>query len=731
MPIVPVEGVQPRAGQARLMSSGGHRITPAGSGSRALPPNNDGCQDAESVGDLTNRPFDTTEATPDGPSACMDSPNIWYCYSAPCTGQALISLCGSGFDTKLAVYDGCGCDPIGTMLACNDDNGPGCSGTQSSVEIDVAAGGAYLIEVGGWGSHTGTGLLTISCENINDDCVDARLINVPSNVAGSTALALPDAAPDCDTPTTAPGVWYRVSGTGRTMTAATCNPDTDFDTRISVYCGGCGALTCVAGNDDGPGPECELPSGVPARSRVQWCSQAGAEYLILVHGAPGATGHFLLEVFDDGLPCGGAADCGGESIGACCAGADYRCSETTQSDCGALGGEYLGDGVACADQPCCPPPPEPLDPGPPDGSPDAPLDSLLTWSVETSSESPTEVLVYTGNNGLDEGYANLADALANIGKTATVTTVFPEDLTDLCTVYLSVNKDPFNAGQTLALVTYVHNGGVLAGLGDWSDWAGPANEVMNSLAFALGSSMTIAPDAIDADCRSTNNIHAHAFTDGVASLRFGYTSTLVIGDGALLAETDLSVAPMLAVEDLGNGHFVLSSDSNVFSDEGFPGPCPWGPGNAQLVRNLSAGRVVCPMTYAVRLSPVNPPQHEVCAGLPEPACDPGPLEFGITYYWRVVVNDCCGQEMLGPIWSFTAGGVCRCGDLDRDGEVGLTDFVTFAHCYGLTEPTPDCSAGELHCADLNRDGETGLDDFSTFAKLYGQSGAGSPPDCLP
>ncbi len=134
---------------------------------------NDDCQNAMSVGDVKALAFETSEASFDGPGLCMTSPNIWYRYTAPCTGQATISLCGSSFDTMLAVYDGGVCYPDqGDLLACNDD---ACD-TQSEVTIDVVAGRKYLIEVGGYGSETGQGVLAIStsCEaEVTPDLGDA------------------------------------------------------------------------------------------------------------------------------------------------------------------------------------------------------------------------------------------------------------------------------------------------------------------------------------------------------------------------------------------------------------------------------------------------------------------------------------------------------------------------------------------------------------------------------
>ncbi|MHC4687581.1 MAG: GEVED domain-containing protein [Planctomycetota bacterium] len=135
-----------------------------GEPSPSEPPANDYCQNAQPIGNVEALPFDTTEATVDGfadPDGCVRSPNIWYCYTAACTGQATISLCGSSFDTVLAVYRGCECYPQQhDLIGCNDDS----CGPQSVLTIDVVIGEQYLIEVGGFGSETGRGVLSISCE---------------------------------------------------------------------------------------------------------------------------------------------------------------------------------------------------------------------------------------------------------------------------------------------------------------------------------------------------------------------------------------------------------------------------------------------------------------------------------------------------------------------------------------------------------------------------------------
>ena len=60
-------------------------------------PSNDDCANAKAVGNVTDLPFDTTEATIDGPGHYFTSPNVWYCYTASCTGCATVSLLGSSF----------------------------------------------------------------------------------------------------------------------------------------------------------------------------------------------------------------------------------------------------------------------------------------------------------------------------------------------------------------------------------------------------------------------------------------------------------------------------------------------------------------------------------------------------------------------------------------------------------------------------------------------------------
>jgi hypothetical protein len=94
---------------------------------------------------------------------------VWYSFTPNASGAVTISTCGSDFDTVLAVFTG-SCGAL-TAVACNDDDGPACAGSQASVTFAGTAGVTYRILAGGSGaiggnlsiraSSSGMGALTI------------------------------------------------------------------------------------------------------------------------------------------------------------------------------------------------------------------------------------------------------------------------------------------------------------------------------------------------------------------------------------------------------------------------------------------------------------------------------------------------------------------------------------------------------------------------------------------
>ena len=122
-----------------------------------------------------------------------------------------------------------------------------------------------------------------------------------SVLADSTGGALFNV--DCGSGGSSPGSWFRLVGTGNWMIVNTCSRGTSFDTRLSIFEGGCDELVCLSSNDDGAG----CPDG---QSYTTFRSDRGVEYRVLVHGAgPDDSGSFVLNV-EEAFPRNDADDDG-------------------------------------------------------------------------------------------------------------------------------------------------------------------------------------------------------------------------------------------------------------------------------------------------------------------------------------------------------------------------------------------------------------------------------------
>jgi len=133
---------------------------------QVAPPANDECASA------TNLPVGVTAYSTSGATgttlACTKFGNgniyndIWYRHTATGNGELVISLCGSTFDTKVAVFDACG----GALVACDDDaDAPSaCAGTlQSEIRFTPTCGTTYYISVGAYGAAGfGSGNITVT-----------------------------------------------------------------------------------------------------------------------------------------------------------------------------------------------------------------------------------------------------------------------------------------------------------------------------------------------------------------------------------------------------------------------------------------------------------------------------------------------------------------------------------------------------------------------------------------
>lgn len=120
-------------------------------------------------------------------------------------------------------------------------------------------------------------------------CSGALPISCGNGVLGNTTEGVFTAGPACGAANiTTKGLWYSFTGSDGLVTLSTCGL-ANFDTKISVFSGGCNDLTCVAGNDDAPG--CGGNT-----SQVTFATTQGTEYLVLVHGYNQSQGSFTLQM---------------------------------------------------------------------------------------------------------------------------------------------------------------------------------------------------------------------------------------------------------------------------------------------------------------------------------------------------------------------------------------------------------------------------------------------------
>lgn len=135
-----------------------------------------------------------------------------------------------------------------------------------------------------WSSPT----ITLHCNLVpaNDQCSGVITLTCGSDVTGSTTYAgsVNDPVSTCGTTSGAPGVWYKIVGNGKIITASLCG--SSYDTKIQIYSGSCNNLTCITGNDDSCGTQ----------SIASWLSSNNITYYIFVYGYSEDVGDFQLNI---------------------------------------------------------------------------------------------------------------------------------------------------------------------------------------------------------------------------------------------------------------------------------------------------------------------------------------------------------------------------------------------------------------------------------------------------
>ena len=146
------------AGQAYVIAVDGFASAPFGNvvlrlGAPAPPANDAFAAAASLAGSTTSATSHTIGATLEagepqhGPRG---GGSVWWQWTAPATGTAIIATCESGFDTQLAVYTGASVGALSQIAADDDACAPG-----SGVSVHGQAGTDYRIAVGGFDGESG------------------------------------------------------------------------------------------------------------------------------------------------------------------------------------------------------------------------------------------------------------------------------------------------------------------------------------------------------------------------------------------------------------------------------------------------------------------------------------------------------------------------------------------------------------------------------------------------
>jgi hypothetical protein len=301
----------------------------------SAPITGDNCTSPIAINEVSDLTFTTVGATAGGNNpGCGGTSNpldIWFAYTATATGTGSFDLCGSNFNTRLAIYSACG----GTVLACNDDNGPLCTGTNASLRIPVTSGSTYYVQVSGNEATTGTGDLTIavSAPPANNNCSAATAINEVSNLTFNTSAATASGInPGCGGTANPYDIWYAYTATASgTGSFDLCG--SSFNTRLAIYnaCGG----TLLGCNDD-DGPSCSGTS-----SSLQIPVLSGTTYYVQVSGNESSNGSGDLSISvtlgnndfcNQALPIGEVTDLAFTTVGATAGGVNPSCGGTTPID---------------------------------------------------------------------------------------------------------------------------------------------------------------------------------------------------------------------------------------------------------------------------------------------------------------------------------------------------------------------------------------------------------------
>ncbi|UGS36169.1 trypsin-like serine protease [Capillimicrobium parvum] len=249
------------------------------------PPANDDFAAATTVSGATGRTFGSNARStgePGEPShSGVPDATVWYRWTAPESGPAVLNTRGSDFDTTLAVYAGSAITGL-VQLAANDDiNGS----RQSRVAFTATAGTEYRIAVDGFSNARGNVALQWTVNPpANDDFAQARVLPGTAGITSATSVRATGEPGELDYHGGAAAdnsVWFRWTPAVSGPAVLRLGSVSGLSPGMAVYTGN-GYFEPLTKVGEGP-------------TSVALNVTAGTPYSIAVDGNGGTTGTFTLE----------------------------------------------------------------------------------------------------------------------------------------------------------------------------------------------------------------------------------------------------------------------------------------------------------------------------------------------------------------------------------------------------------------------------------------------------
>ena len=229
--------------------------------------------------------------------------DIWFDHVASCTGTLTVDLAGSGFDTKVSIYEGTTCPPANSPVACNDDGHHDGDSVAARVAVPVTQGAAYKVRIGGFKAEDGVGVVRVDCgaPPAMNDCADAVAAPIPLIVSGSNLHA----DHDCDL---MPGghTWialHHTDGARSVQLSYEGSTPVFYDAWRNLVVG------CPCESLSEPGVVSVAPDDNPV---ITWALLPTGTYYYPVLSEPGSQGDYQIEVSYVDLPdpcVSGTGDC--------------------------------------------------------------------------------------------------------------------------------------------------------------------------------------------------------------------------------------------------------------------------------------------------------------------------------------------------------------------------------------------------------------------------------------